>query len=83
MKVENLTITRAAGYEANANQLVAAVQIIGEHGKMEVSLSNATVAGIFTLIKEDVQRVASYNATQAGHAVEQAANEMPALENLA
>lgn len=52
----------------------------GPQGKMEVKLSSKTVSQIFALVKDDVQRVANYNSSQATHAIEEAENEMPALE---
>jgi len=80
MKVENLIIERRESYDKDyPNMLVGLVQMKGEHGKMEVKLSNAVVAQIFALIKPDCQRVADYNSSQTGHAIEQAENEAPAL----
>ena len=76
MKVENLIIERKPQYDSDyPNMLVGLVQMQGDHGKMEVKLSNSIVAKIFTLIKDDVQRVADYNASQADHAIEQAGSE--------
>lgn len=81
MKVENLMIDRRPSYDDDyPNMLVGVVQIRGEHGKMEVKLSNKTVSQIFALIRSDVQKTADYNASQAGEAIEQAENEMPMLE---
>lgn len=83
MKVINLNIERKPQYDNDyPNMIVGLVQMQGEHGKMEVKLSNSVVAEIFKLVKEDVQRVADYNSSQAGHAVEEAANEAPLLEQL-
>jgi hypothetical protein len=80
MKVENLIIERRASYDQDyPNMLVGLVQMKGEHGKMEVKLSNLVVSRIFELIKADVQRVADYNASQSSHAIEEAENEAPAL----
>ena len=76
MKVENLIIERKPNYDTDyPNQLVGLVQIKGEHGKMEVKLSNDVVGRIFTLIRDDVQRVSNYNSSQSGHAVDEAAAE--------
>lgn len=76
MKVENLIIERKPQYDSDyPNMLVGLVQMHGEHGKMEVKLSNSIVAKIFALIKSDVQRVADYNSSQADHAIEQASSE--------
>lgn len=81
MKVQNLIVERKPSYDSDyPNMLVGLVQIQGEHGKMEVKLSNAVVAKIFALVKEDVQRVANYNASQASHAVEQAQQERALIE---
>lgn len=83
MKVETLNISRRASYDNDyPNMLVGIVQLQGEHGKTEVKLSNASVARIFAIIKEDVQRVADYNATQVGQAIEDAQNEHHLLENI-
>lgn len=81
MKVENLVIERKPAYDdAYPNMLVGLVQIQGEHGKMEVKLTNKIVAAIFALVKSDVQRTADYNAAQAGLAISEAENEMPLIE---
>ena len=81
MKVENLVIERKASYDNDyPNMLVGLVQIKGEHGKMEVRLSSCVVCKIFALIKEDVQKVADYNSSQASEAVSEAENETPLLE---
>lgn len=83
VKVENLVIERKPSYDADyPSMLVGLVQIKGEHGKIEVRLSSATVSAIFSLIKTDVQRVANYNASQVEHAVAEAESEMPLLENI-
>lgn len=82
MKLENLNIDRREAYDADyPNMLVGVVQLKGEHGKMEVKLSNKTVSEIFALVRGDVQKTADYNASQAGEAVENAENEAPLLEN--
>ncbi len=81
MKVENLVIDRKPSYDNDyPNMLVGIVQIQGLHGKMEVKLSNKTVSQIFSLIKEDVQKTATYNANQVGDAIDEAENETPLLE---
>lgn len=83
MQVKNLHIERKPSYaEEYANMLVGLVQIKGDQGKMEVKLSNAVVAQIFSLIKEDVQRVANYNSSQVGHAIDQAEGETGLLEHM-
>ena len=76
MKVENLVIERKASYDNDyPNQLVGLVQVKGEHGKMEVKMSSTVVGKIFALVKEDVERVAKYNSSQVGQAVEEASGE--------
>lgn len=80
MKVENLLIERKPTYSDTINPLEGIVQIQGEHGKMEVKLSSAIIAHIFKLVKDDVQRVADYNASQSGQAIEEAQGEMKLLE---
>lgn len=83
MKIENLHIERRPSYDDDyPNMLAGVVQIIGDQGKMEVKLSNKVVSQIFSLIKDDVQGTANYNASQVERAVEQAENEAPLLENL-
>jgi chemotaxis protein CheY-P-specific phosphatase CheC len=80
MKVENLVIERKQSYDTDyPNMLVGLVQIKGEHGKMEVKLSSLVVGKIFALIKDDVQKVADYNSSQASDAVSEAENETPLL----
>ena len=82
MKVQNLLIEKQSSYDDKyPNQIVGIVQIVGEHGKMEVKLSSGVVSNIFILIKEDVQKVADYNASQATDAVVEAASETPLLED--
>ena len=84
MKVENLSIERRPSYDSEyPNMLVGIVKIKGEHGSMEVKLSNNAVAQIFSVIKDDVQKIANYNAQQASEAVVDAMNEAPVLEHLA
>lgn len=81
MKVENLIIERKPSYaDEYAGLLVGLVQIQGEHGKMEVKLSNLAVSEIFNLIKDDVQRTANYNASQAELAVTDASAEMKLIQ---
>ena len=76
MKVENLVIERRASYDNDyPNQLVGLVQVKGEHGKMEIKLSSTVVSKIFVLVKEDAERVAKYNSSQVGQAVEEASGE--------
>jgi hypothetical protein len=82
MKVSSLVIERKESYDADyPNMLVGLVQIKGEHGKMEVKLSNAVVAKVFAIIKADVQRVADYNSSQAGHAIDEAGSETVLIED--
>jgi len=74
MKVVSLKIEKRENYDSDyPNEIVGVVQITGESGKMEVRLFPKTVAEIFRLCKEDVQRVATYNASQAADACENAA----------
>lgn len=83
MKVKNLVIERKETYDADyPGLLVGLVQIQGEHGKMEVKLSNAVVADIFKLVKDDVQKTANYNAAQVSDAVDDSANEFKLIENI-
>jgi ribosomal protein L15 len=77
MKVKNLVIERREQYDQEyPNQLVGLVQILGDHGKMEVKLSSSTIIGIFELIADDVEKVAKYNSSQAKAAVEEAGSEV-------
>ena len=76
MKIQNLLIERKPQYDAEyPNMLVGLVQLQGQNGKMEVKLSNSTISEIFSLIKQDLQRVAKQNASQVTHAIEEAENE--------
>ena len=82
MKVETLEISRRPSYDTEyAGMLVGMVRMRGDDGTMEVKLSNQTVADIFTLIKDDVKRVAKQNAQQANHALAQAVGEHSVLEH--
>ena len=49
---------------------------------MEVKLTSKVVSQIFKLIKENVQEVAAYNASQAGKAVEEASEGILLEEEL-
>lgn len=71
MKVLSLEIKKRESYDSEyPNEIVGVVQITGETGKMEVRLFPKTVAAIFRLCKDDVQKVANYNASQASVACE-------------
>lgn len=77
MKIVALEINKRQQYDREyPNEIVGVVQITGETGKMEVRLSPKTVAEIFRLCKEDVQRVAKYNAAQAATACDTIADTM-------
>ena len=53
MKVQNLVVERKSSYDDDyPSMLVGIVQIVGDNGKMEVKLSNSSVAKIFSIIKE-------------------------------
>lgn len=66
MKVIKLEISKRQNYDDHyPNEIVGTVQIVGDTGKMEVRLHPATISKIYRLCKEDVQRVADYNASQA------------------
>jgi len=75
MKVVKLEVRKHDQYNDDyKDEIVGMVQIVGETGKMEVRLRPRTVAKIFRLCKEDVQKVADYNASQATSACENAAD---------
>jgi hypothetical protein len=75
MKVISLEIKKRESYDSDyPNEVVGVVRITGETGKMEVRLFPKTVAQIFRLCKEDVQKVANFNAQQASDACENAAD---------
>jgi hypothetical protein len=75
MKILSLEIKKRDRYDAEyPNEIVGVVQIIGETGKMEVRLFPKTVAEIFRMCKDDVQKVANYNASQAYVACETSAD---------
>lgn len=81
MRVASLNIEKRESYVSEyPNEIVGIVQIVGSTGKMEVKLSSKTVSAIFNLVKEDVQRVANYNAQQASEAVEEASNQLTIVE---
>ena len=75
MKVLKLDIRKHDSYgDEYPNEIVGIVQISGSTGKMEVRLRPKTVADIFRLCKNDVQKVADYNASQASNACDNAAD---------
>lgn len=77
MKVVKLEIRKHDQYNDDyKDEIVGMVQIMGETGKMEVRLHPGTVAKIFRLCKDDVQRVANYNASQAAPSCENMACEI-------
>jgi len=77
MKVIHLEIKKRESYDSEyPNEIVGVVRIVGDTGKMEVRLFPKTVAEIFRLCKEDVQRVANYNASQASQACDDVADTM-------
>jgi hypothetical protein len=77
MKVISLKINKRENYDSEyPNEIVGVVQISGETGKMEVRLSPKTVGDIFRLCRQDVDKVAKYNATQAATACDTAADNM-------
>ena len=77
MKVVSLNIRKRDNYDSNyPNEIVGIVQIEGETGKMEVRLFPKTVAEIFRMCKNDVERVAGYNAQQAPAACSNTADEI-------
>lgn len=82
MQIKNVLIERKQSYDADyPNQLVGLAQVQGEHGKMEIKLSSKVVANIFEIIKEDAQRVADYNASQVGQAIDDAQGEQLLLKD--
>ncbi len=83
MKVESLSVERRPSYDNDyPNMLVGLVRLVGHTGSTEVRLSNAALASIFATIKSDVQRVASYNASQAGQAIDDASNEQKLIDTI-
>lgn len=75
MKVIKLEIRRHDQYnDEYKDEIVGMVQITGETGKMEVRLHPATVSKIFKMCKDDVQRVANYNSSQAANACDNIAD---------
>ena len=83
MKVESLNIERRQSYDTDyPNMLIGMVCIKGEHGKMDVKLTNRCVSKIFKVIRDDVQRVADYNASQASEAVTEAEHEPELTEEI-
>jgi len=77
MKVIKLEIRKHDQYNDDyKDEIVGMVQIVGETGKMEVRLHPTTVAKIFRMCREDVQRVADYNASQASSACDNMAGSI-------
>jgi hypothetical protein len=77
MRVLSLEVKKRESYDSEyPNEIVGVVQIVGETGKMEVRLHPKTVCEIFKLCREDVQRVANYNASQAALACDTIASSM-------
>jgi len=80
MKIQSLTVTRAASYEADSGQLKGSVEMESSTGAMVVNLSNRAMAQIFGIIKKEVCATATSNAKQAVIALDDAENEQPLLE---
>ena len=77
MKIVALEIKKRESYDHEyPNEIVGVVQITGDTGKMEVRLFPKTVSEIFRLCKDDIQRVANYNASQAALACDTIADTM-------
>jgi hypothetical protein len=77
MKIVALEIKKRENYDSEyPNEIVGVVQITGDTGKMEVRLFPKTVAEIFRMCKEDIQRVANYNASQAALACDNVADTL-------
>lgn len=77
MKILSLEIAKRGSYDSEyPNEIVGVVQIVGDTGKMEVKISPKTIAKIFRMCKDDVQKVADYNASQASAACDNAADTM-------
>lgn len=74
MRVTELKVARRESYQERAGELIGTVTLIGDSGKQEVVLSNASLAQIFKVIAKDVQDTALQNATQTSKAMADAAN---------
>ena len=84
MKVINLIVERKPSYDDDyPSQMVGTVQLQGMHGKIESRLASKTLASIFALIREDVQKTADYNARQVGDAIDEASGEAALIDETA
>lgn len=82
MKLVSLHIERRPSYDDDyPNQMVGTVRLEGTTGKMEVVLSNPVLAEIFTILRANVQSIASRNAAQVANAVDVVNNEQLAIED--
>jgi len=81
MKIANVRIERKPSYHDHyPNQLVGLVQLEGTSGKMEVKLTNKTLAQVFAIIKTDCEQVAKKNASHVKDAISEAENEQYAID---
>ena len=75
MRVKSLEIRKRESYDSEyPNEVVGIVDIVGETGRMEVRLFPSTISKIFRLCKDDVRKVAGFNAEQAPTACENIAS---------
>lgn len=82
MKLVSLHVERRPSYDDDyPNQMVGTVRLEGTTGKMEVVLSNPVLAEIFTILRANVQSIASRNAAQVANAVDVVNNEQLAIED--
>lgn len=79
MQVKELQISRTASYDTPANTIVGVVNLTSEYGEQKIRLSSVSISKIFELIKQDVQKTASRNASMVSEAIENGAAE-PLLE---
>jgi hypothetical protein len=82
MKLVNLHISKNESYQDNPGQYKGTVQLEGPNGKQELTLTNASLSSIFTIIQKDCVATSKHNADQTKRAIEEAAAQ-PLLDDQA
>ena len=81
MQVKELSIARRPSYDSEfPNQLVGVVTLTGPSGSQTITLSNAALGRIFSVITAEVQDTARRNAEQVRRGLSDAAEEPLLLE---
>ena len=80
MKIVKLEIRKRETYDSQyPGEIVGLIEMTSENGKVEVKLSNKTVAEIFSLCRNDVKEISLKNAKEAATSCDSAAHEIKML----